>query len=181
MSHGPPADASTGPPPDASTGPPPDPATDSYALAHACADAMWAADSASQALGMRLVDVGPGAATLEMTVRADMVNGHGNAHGGFVFLLADSAFAFACNSYDVRTVAYGCTITYLTPARLGEELTAIATERSRSGRTGTYDVTVRVAERVVAEFRGTSRTVGGPVRPVPETYAPEAPGPSGTP
>jgi acyl-CoA thioesterase len=170
-----------GPPADPSPGPALDPITDPSELARACADAMWAEDQASQELGMRLVDVGPGAATLEMTVRADMVNGHGNAHGGFVFLLADSAFAFACNGYDVRTVAYGCTITYLTPARLGDELTAVATERSRSGRTGTYDVTVRVAERVVAEFRGTSRTVGGPVRPVRETYAGLAQPPSETP
>ena len=173
MNHGPSADPATGSPPD--------PASDPYELARACADAMWAEDRASQALGMRLVDVGPGAATLEMTVRADMVNGHGNAHGGFVFLLADSAFAFACNGYDVRTVAYGCTITYLAPARLGDELTAVASERSRSGRTGIYDVTVRVAERVVAEFRGTSRTVGGSVRPVRDTYTDETPRPSGMP
>lgn len=131
--------------------------------ARACADAMWAEDRASQGLGMRLADVGPGTATLAMTVRGDMVNGHGIAHGGFVFALADSAFAFACNSYDVRTVAYGCAITYLTPARLGDELVAVATERSRSGRTGTYDVTVSTGDRVVAEFRGTSRTLGGAV------------------
>jgi acyl-CoA thioesterase len=129
--------------------------------ARACADAMWAEDRASQGLGMRLTDVGPGTATLAMAVRADMVNGHGIAHGGFVFALADSAFAFACNSYDVRTVAYGCAITYLAPARLGDELVAVATERSRSGRTGTYDVTVSAGEQVVAEFRGTSRTLGG--------------------
>ena len=122
---------------------------------------MWAEDRASQRLGMRLVDVGPGTATLTMTVRDDMVNGHGIAHGGFVFALADSAFAFACNSYDVRTVAYACTITYLAPTRLGDELVAVATERSRSGRTGTYDVTVTSAGEVVAEFRGTSRTLGG--------------------
>jgi acyl-CoA thioesterase len=131
--------------------------------ARACADAMWADDRASQGLGMRLTDVGPGTATLAMTVRNDMVNGHGIAHGGFVFALADSAFAFACNSYDVRTVAYGCAITYLTPARLGDELVAVATERSRSGRTGTYDVTVSTGDQVVAEFRGTSRTLGGAV------------------
>ena len=131
--------------------------------ARACADAMWAEDRASQGLGMRLTEVGPGTATLAMTVRDDMVNGHGIAHGGFVFALADSAFAFACNSYDVRTVAYGCAITYLAPARLGDELVAVATERSRSGRTGTYDVTVSALDQVVAEFRGTSRTLGGAV------------------
>jgi len=122
---------------------------------------MWAEDGASQGLGIRLVDVGPGTASLAMAVRDDMVNGHGLAHGGFIFALADSAFAFACNSYDVRTVAYACTITYLAPARLGDELVAVAGERSRSGRTGTYDVTVARDEDVVAEFRGTSRTVGG--------------------
>jgi acyl-CoA thioesterase len=131
--------------------------------ARACADAMWAEDRASQGLGMRLTDVRPGTATLAMAVRADMVNGHGIAHGGFVFALADSAFAFACNSCDVRTVAYGCAITYLAPARLGDELVAVATERSRSGRTGTYDVTVSAGDQVVAEFRGTSRTLGGAV------------------
>jgi acyl-CoA thioesterase len=129
--------------------------------ARACADALWAEDRASQSLGMRLVDIGPGTATLAMTVRHDMVNGHGIAHGGFVFLLADSAFAFACNSHDVRTVAYACAVTYLAPARLGDELVAVAVERSRSGRTGTYDVTVSDADEVVAEFRGTSRTIGG--------------------
>lgn len=130
-------------------------------LARACADAMWAEDRASQALGMRVVDVGPGTATLAMTVRDDMVNGHGTAHGGFVFALADSAFAFACNSNDVRTVAYGCSITYLAPCRLGDELLAVAAERSLVGRTGTCDVTVRAGDSVVAEFRGTSRTLGG--------------------
>jgi acyl-CoA thioesterase len=124
---------------------------------------MWADDRASQSLGMRLVDVGPGTATLAMTVREDMVNGHGIAHGGFVFSLADSAFAFACNSYDERAVAYGCLITYLAPCRLGDEMVAVAVERSRSGRTGTYDVTVSTGDQVVAEFRGTSRTLGGPV------------------
>ena len=129
--------------------------------AKACAQVMWAGDRASQGLGMRLVGVGAGTATLAMSVRDDMVNGHGIAHGGFVFSLADSAFAFACNSHDVRTVAYGCTITYLAPTRLGDDLVAVAVERSRVGRTGTYDVTVSTSERVVAEFRGTSRTVGG--------------------
>ncbi len=131
--------------------------------AKACADAMWAEDKASRALGMRVVDVLPGTAKVTMTVREDMVNGHGIAHGGFVFSLADSAFAFACNTYDVRTVAYACAITYLAPTRLGDELVAVATERSRSGRTGTYDVTVSVSDQVIAEFRGTSRTLGGPL------------------
>jgi len=135
--------------------------SDPAATARACADAMWAEDRASQQLGMQLDDVGPGTATLTMTVRDDMVNGHGIAHGGFVFALADSAFAFACNSYDVRTVAYACSVTYLAPTRIGDALRATATERSRVGRTGTYDVTVTTGDTVVAEFRGTSRTLGG--------------------
>ena len=130
---------------------------------------MWAEDQASRQLGMQIVDVGPGTATLTMTVREDMVNGHGIAHGGFVFALADSAFAFACNSYDVRTVAYACTISYLAPTRLGDALRATATERSLVGRTGTYDVTVYAGDTVVAEFRGTSRTLGGSLTGEPGT------------
>lgn len=142
---------------------------DAVATARACAAAMWSEDRASQQLGVRLEHVGPGTATLTMTVRDDMVNGHGIAHGGFVFALADSAFAFACNSYDVRAVAYACTVTYLAPTRLGDPLTASATERSRVGRTGTYDVTVTTGDTVVAEFRGTSRTVGGSLTGDPGT------------
>jgi len=142
---------------------------DPAATARACAAAMWAEDRASQQLGMRIAEIGPGTATLTMTVRDDMVNGHGIAHGGFVFALADSAFAFACNSHDVRTVAYACTITYLAPTRLGDDLHATATEHSRVGRTGTYDVTVTSGDAVVAEFRGTSRTLGGSLTGDPGT------------
>jgi len=131
------------------------------ALARDCADAMWAEDVASQQLGMRIVDVGAGRATVAMRLRADMLNGHGIAHGGFVFALADSAFAFACNSRNVRSVAYSCVITFLAPVGGDEELVASAVEQSLVGRTGTYDVTVTASEQVVAEFRGTSRTVGG--------------------
>lgn len=140
-------------------------APDPDALAGACAAVMWADDEASQALGMRLVEVGAGRATLAMPVRADMVNGHGTTHGGYVFAVADSAFAFACNSHNVRTVAYACSITYLAPARVGDELVATAVERSREGRTGTCDVSVQAGDRLVAEFRGTSRTVGGTLLP----------------
>ncbi len=129
--------------------------------ARRCADLMWADDRASQALGMRIVDVGPGTATLTMTVREDMVNGHGIGHGGFTFTLADSAFAFACNSYNRRTVAQACDITYLAPTRLGDALTAVAVERSREGRDGVYDVTVRAGDTVVAEFVGRSREIRG--------------------
>jgi acyl-CoA thioesterase len=125
------------------------------------AEAMWAADAASQALGMRIVDVGPGTATLEMRVREDMVNGHGIGHGGFTFCLADSAFAFACNSYNRRTVAHTCEITYLDPTRLGDVLTATAVERSREGRDGVYDVVVRNSAGVVAQFLGRSKETRG--------------------
>ena len=125
------------------------------------AEAMWDGDAASQALGMRILGVGPGTATLEMTVRKDMVNGHGIGHGGFTFSLADSAFAFACNSYNRRTVAHTCRITYLAPTRLGDVLVAEAREREREGRDGVYDVVVRSTDRVVAEFVGTSKEIRG--------------------
>lgn len=134
---------------------------DPHDVARRSADAMWAGDAASQAMGMRIVDVGPGTATLEMTVREDMVNGHGIGHGGFTFTLADSAFAFACNSYNRRTVAHTCEITYLAPTRLGDVLTATAVEVRRQGRDGTYDVTVRAAAGVVAEFVGKSKEIRG--------------------
>src|SRR3954463_14060578 len=113
------------------------------------ADAMWAGDRASQALGMVLESVGPGSATLSMTVREDMVNGHAIGHGGLTFSLADSAFAFACNSYNRSPVAATCEIRFLAPTRLGDMLVAEAVERSREGRDGTYDVTVRNQDRVV--------------------------------
>jgi acyl-CoA thioesterase len=122
---------------------------------------MWAGDAASQGLGMRIVEVGPGTATLEMTVREDMVNGHGIGHGGFTFTLADSAFAFACNSYNRSTVAHRCEVTFLAPTRLGDVLTATAVERQREGRDGTYDVTVRNADGVVARFVGNSKEIRG--------------------
>jgi len=125
------------------------------------AEAMWAQDRASRWLGMSLVGVGPGRAVLQMTVTEDMVNGHGIGHGGFTFTLADSAFAFACNSYNRSTVAAGCEIRFLAPTRRGDVLVAEAVERSRDGRDGVYDVTVRVAGRVVAELVGRSREIRG--------------------
>ena len=130
-------------------------------LAEACAEAMWAEDRASQGLGMAVERVAPGEAVLSMTIREDMTNGHGICHGGFIFTLADSAFAFACNTHDQRTVAQHCAVTFLRPGRCGERITAHAVERSREGRSGIYDVTVRrTADRaVVAEFRGKSRTI----------------------
>lgn len=130
-------------------------------VARASAEAMWAGDAASRALGMRIVEVGPGRAVLAMPVRDDMVNGHGIGHGGLTFALADSAFAFACNSYNRATVAAGAEIRFRRPTRLGEELVASAVERSREGRDGVYDVSVVVGETVVAEFVGRSREVGG--------------------
>jgi acyl-CoA thioesterase len=130
-------------------------------VARRSAEAMWSGDAASQALGMRLVDVGPGRAVLAMTVRDDMVNGHDIGHGGLTFSLADSAFAFACNSYNRTTVAAGAEIRFRRPTRLGDDLVATAVERSREGRDGTYDVTVTVGETVVAEFTGRSKEIGG--------------------
>ncbi len=131
------------------------------AMARACAEAMWADDPATKSLGIALVEVGPGRSKMRMTVRPDMVNGHGMCHGGFIFTLADSAFAFACNSYNERVVAQHCAITFVRPGELGMELLATATERSRAGRSGVYDVTVTAGEGVViAEFRGNSRGLG---------------------
>src|SRR4051812_17212336 len=137
---------------------------DPVETARRCADAMYAADAASRRLGITIGDVGPGSATATMTVVDDMVNGHGICHGGLVFTLADTAFAFACNTYDERTVAAGADITFLEPVRAGTQLTAVATERAGRGRSGLYDVTVRTATGVtVAEFRGRSRSLGEPM------------------
>lgn len=131
-------------------------------LAEACAKAMWAEDRASQGLGMEIRRVAPGEAVMSMLVRPDMTNGHGICHGGFIFTLADSAFAFACNTYDQSTVAQQCAVTFIEPVRQGEVLTAHAVERTRAGRGGIYDVTVRDSRNtVVAEFRGHSRTIAG--------------------
>lgn len=131
--------------------------SDAQALAEACADAMWAEDRASQSLGMAIEAVGPGHARLTMRVTEAMVNGHGLCHGGFIFTLADSAMAFAGNSRGERTVAQQGAITYLRPARLGDRLTAGASE----GRTAIYDVRVTTEDgAIVAEMRGHTRTLG---------------------
>ena len=132
-------------------------------IARRSADVMWADDAASRALGMRIVEVGPGRAVLAMTVRDDMVNGHGIGHGGLTFTLADSAFAFACNSHNRRTVAAGAEIRFRAPTRLDDELVATAIERSREGRAGVCDVTVTVGDVVVAEFVGRSKEIGGAI------------------
>jgi acyl-CoA thioesterase len=137
---------------------------DAQALAGRVAESMYARDRASQALGMRIVAVAPGSARLAMTVRADMVNGHAICHGGLIFTLADSAFAFACNSYNLTTVASGCTIEFLAPAHEGDELTASAIERSVAGRTGVYDIEVTNQRgEVIALFRGKSHRIKGHV------------------
>jgi acyl-CoA thioesterase len=136
-------------------------------VAKACADAMYAQDSASRALGITVGEVGVGRATARMTLTATMVNGHGIAHGGYVFLLADTAFAFACNTYNVKTVAAGGDVIFVAPAAEGDTLVATAVEKVRSGRSGVYDVTVRREsdDAVIAEMRGRSRTLNGPVIP----------------
>lgn len=127
---------------------------------------MYGNDLASRSLGMTVDDVAAGRATASMPVTEAMANGHGIVHGGYVFLLADSAFAFACNGYDQITVAAGCDIVFVRPARVGDVLTATAAERVRAGRSGVYDVTVTRADgAVMAELRGRSRTISGSVLP----------------
>lgn len=129
-------------------------------LAQQCADAMLARDTASSTLGMALASIAPGMSTMTMTVREDMVNGHGICHGGFIFTFADSAFAFACNSYDQLTVAAAADISFLRPVKAGETLTAVAREVFRKGRNGIYDILVtNQAGETVAVFRGKSRTL----------------------
>lgn len=125
---------------------------------------MLAHDAATKGIGARIETVGTGHAVLSMSVRPDMLNGHGICHGGYIFMLADSAFAFACNAGNISTVAQSNEITYLTPGRAGERLVAEAREMARSGRSGVYDVTVQGEDgRTVALFRGLSRQLGQPV------------------
>ena len=137
---------------------------EAQALAEATAEAMYSRDRAAQALGIRIVRVTPGAALLTMGVRSGMVNGHHICHGGMIFSLADTAFAYACNSYNKNTVASACHIDFLAPAKEGETLEAEAVERSAAGRTGVYDITVRIAGgKTVALFRGKSYRINGEV------------------
>jgi acyl-CoA thioesterase len=131
-------------------------------LAQRCADHLFEHDPMSRSLGMKILQISPGRATVMMPVRADMLNGHGSCHGGALFSLADSAFAFACNTYNAVTVAAGVTIDFLLPARLGDELQAIATELWRSRRSGLYDITiVNQRQEQVALFRGRSHQTDG--------------------
>ncbi len=137
---------------------------DPQALAELAASAMYGNDPASQALGVKLLSVAPGRASMSMTVRADMLNGHKTCHGGFIFALADSTFAFACNSRNLATVASGCSIDYLAPSFEGDVLTACANEYSLAGRTGVYDVEVCNQDgKRIAIFRGRSYRIKGQV------------------
>jgi len=137
---------------------------EAQALATATAEAMYARDRAAQALGLKIVRVQPGASLLTMQVRGDMVNGHHICHGGMIFSLADTAFAYACNSYNKNTVASACHIDFLAPAKEGETLEAEAVEQSASGRTGVYDITVRTTGgKTIALFRGKSYRINGEV------------------
>jgi acyl-CoA thioesterase len=135
---------------------------DAARIAQASAGAMWAEDRASQALGMQILRIDAGYARLAMTVAEHMTNGHGNCHGGYIFTLADSTFAFACNGHGQRAVAQHCSISFVAPARLGMRLIAEARERHRAERSGIYDVTVTSeAGETIAEFRGHSRSIPG--------------------
>jgi len=134
---------------------------DADALARACAATMLRGDRASPGLGIRLDEVRPGSARMSLTVGEAMVNGHGICHGGFIFSLADSTFAFACNSHGLHALAQHCSITFIRPAHRGETLVAEAIERTRGARSGIYDVRVTAEDgSVVAEYRGHSRTTG---------------------
>jgi acyl-CoA thioesterase len=138
--------------------------SEAQALAERVGASMLASDRASRALGMRIESIGPGHAQMTMTVRDDMANGHAICHGGYIFLLADSTFAFACNSYNRNTVAQGCSIDYVAPAHAGDVLHATGVERSRTGRTGVYDIEVRNQDgKTVALFRGKSYRIDGHV------------------
>lgn len=132
-------------------------------LAHQSAEVMWKGDEASRMLGMRIIEVGPGTASVSMTVRPDMINGWNVCHGGLIAALADSTFALACNSHGEVTVAAGFDVIFVESARLGDELVATARERSLRGRSGIYDVTVSRTAALIAEFRGRSRSLGRPI------------------
>jgi acyl-CoA thioesterase len=141
---------------------------DPQALAELAGKAMYERDPASRALGMTLDEIRPGYARMSMPVRGDMLNGHGTCHGGYIFMLADSAFAFACNSHNFTTVGAGCTIDYLAPGREGDLLCAEAVEQALAGKTGVYDIVVTNQEgRKLALFRGKSHRVSGHVIDIP--------------
>lgn len=138
--------------------------TEADSLARRVAEALWKREGTSAALGIELRAIAAGRAEIAMTVTGEMLNGHGTAHGGMIFTLADTAFAYACNGANARTVAQSATIAFLSPAGLGEELIATAERIAEQGRSGSYSVTVRgEGGRVVATFHGLSRTVGDPI------------------
>ena len=137
---------------------------DAQALAEAVAEAMWSRDRAANALGIKIESVGPGVSHLSMPVRGDMVNGHHICHGGLIFSLADTAFAYACNSGNHNTVASACQIDFLAPAHEGDTLIASASEQAASGRAGVYDVSVHRSDgQLLALFRGKSHRIRGEV------------------
>ena len=139
---------------------------DAPTLARACGNAMWAENATSRTLGLELIAVGAGQAVLAMTVSATMVNWHNTCHGGFIYLLADTAFGYASNSRNQRMVAQHCSITYLCTVKRGERLTAYTAERQRAGRAGIYDVAVKREDgMVIAEFRGHARAIEGTLLP----------------
>ncbi|WP_432695630.1 hydroxyphenylacetyl-CoA thioesterase PaaI [Marinobacterium sp. YM272] len=131
-------------------------------LAEACADAMYSRDRATKELGIKILHIAPGEAKLSMPVTEKMIQGHDSCHGGYIFTLADSTFAFACNTYDAVTVASGCSIEYVAPGKLGDLLTASAKEQSRGKRTGVYDIRIENQNgQLVALFRGKSYQIRG--------------------
>lgn len=153
-------------------------AVDPDELARRCAEAMYDADAASRGVGMQVTHVAAGRATVRMTITGQMLNGHGIGHGGYTFMLADTAFAIACNTYDVATVAAACDIVFLAPTKEGDLLEATATQRHRGSRRGVYDISVArlsaqtgadrsagggVEREVVAEFRGISQATRDPI------------------
>ena len=139
---------------------------DAAIIARACADAMWGVDATSRELGLQLISVEPGQAVLAMPVTATRVNWHNTCHGGFIYLLADTAFGYASNTRNRRMVAQHCSISYLNPAQRGDQLTAHAVERQRQGRSGIYDVAVKREDgTVIAEFRGHARAIEGTLLP----------------
>jgi acyl-CoA thioesterase len=139
-----------------------------------CGDIMFSEDTTAQSLGMTLLSIGPGSATLSMKVRKEQTNGHGICHGGYIFLLADTAFAYACNSHNQRAVAAGASIEFLAAGQLGDTLTAVATEQHRAARSGIYDIRVTNHNQVlIAVFRGKAATIKGQFfEESPETNTP---------
>jgi acyl-CoA thioesterase len=144
--------------------------TDATELARACCDAMYANDNASRMLGIEIVETAPGCARLSMTVLVDFTNGHDICHGGYIFMLADSAFAYACNNRNRNTVASAASVEFIAPAKTGDRLTAVAHERTRGSKIGVYDVEVyNQDDKLLALFRGDSYQIRGQIIPDEES------------